>query len=68
MNPRCCALPGKACACRFWQRGEQLVLPAFGHCTGLMDVRRADCRHAGQRLYLVQDELAVLALPDGERA
>lgn len=52
----------------FWQRGEQLVLPAFGRFTGLMDVRRADCHHAGQRLFVVQDELAVLALPDGERA
>jgi len=52
----------------FWQRGEQLVLPAFGRFTGLMDVRRADCRHAGQRLYLVQDDIAVLALPDGVQA
>jgi len=44
------------------------VLPAFGRCIGLMDVRRADCRHAGQRLYLVQDIIAMLALPDGVRA
>jgi len=63
LNPRCCGLPGNACACPCSGSGEQLVLPAFGRCTGLMDVRRADCRHAGQRLFLVRDDIAVLAQP-----
>jgi len=52
----------------FWLRDQRLVLPAFGRFTGLMDVHRSDCRLAGQRLYVVQDELAVVALPDGVRA
>jgi len=48
----------------FWQCGEQLVLPAFGRFTGLMEVRRQNA----DRLYLVQDDVAVLPLPDSKRA
>ena len=43
----------------FWLRDERLVLPAFGRFTGLMDVRR----EASDRLFAVQDDVAVLALP-----